>query len=48
MKNALVKEAKRGADGRIIMRGEIYDAEDKKDVIERFAALIKPHKFGGK
>ena len=43
-----MKETERGADGRIIMRGKIYNAENKKDVIERFAALVKPHKFGGK
>lgn len=45
---ARVDEAVRDSEGRIVMRGEIYNAEDKNDILGKFTALAKPHKFNGK
>ena len=45
---ARVDEAEKNAKGQIIMRGEIYNAEDEQDILGTFEALAKPHKFGGK
>ena len=45
---ARVDEAEKNAEGQIIMRGEIYNAEDEQDILGTFEALAKPHKFGGK
>ncbi len=45
---ARVDEAVRDSEGRIVMRGEIYNAEDKNDILGKFTALAKPHTFGGK
>ena len=45
---ARVDEAVRDSEGRIVMRGEIYNTEDKNDILGKFTALAKPHKFNGK
>ncbi|NLB83846.1 MAG: hypothetical protein GX791_06335 [Synergistaceae bacterium] len=45
---ARVYEAEKNAEGHIIMRGEIYNADDEKDILATFEALAKPHKFAGK
>jgi hypothetical protein len=45
---ARVDDAARDSEGRIVMQGEIYNAEDKNDILGKFTALAKPHKFGGK
>lgn len=45
---ARVEEAFKDPDGRIVMKGEIFNADDEEDVLGTFEALAKPHKFGGK
>lgn len=45
---ARVDEAVRDYEGMIVMRGEIYNYADKKDILGKFTALAKPHTFGGK
>ena len=45
---ARVSEAEKNTKGQIVMRGEIYNAEDENDLLGSFEALTKPHKFGGK
>lgn len=45
---ARVDEAEKNAGGQIVMRGEIYNADDEKDILGTFQALAKPHQFGGK
>ena len=45
---ARVDEAVRDFDGMIVMRGEIYNYADKKDILGKFKALAKPHKYGGR
>jgi len=45
---ARVDEAEKNPKGQIVMRGEIYNAEDENDLLGSFEALAKPHKFGGK
>lgn len=46
--HARVDEAEKNAGGQIVMRGEIYNADDEKDILGTFEAVAKPHKFGGK
>ncbi len=45
---ARVDEAEKNSKGQVVMRGEIYNAEDENDLLGSFEALVKPHKFGGK
>ena len=45
---ARVNEAEKNDEGQIVMRGEIYNADDEKDIIATFEAVAKPHKSGGK
>ncbi len=45
---ARVDEAEKNSKGQIVMRGEIFNAEDENDLLGSFVALAKPHKFGGK
>lgn len=45
---ARVDTAERDDSGRIIMRGEIYNAEDKTDRPGKFEALAKAHNYQGK
>ncbi|MGI6782840.1 MAG: hypothetical protein ACOX5A_01325 [Aminivibrio sp.] len=45
---ARVDEAYEDVNGRVVMKGEIYNYDDKSDIIGKFTALSKPHKFGGK
>ncbi len=45
---ARVDEAVKNSEGRIVMRGEIYNAEDETDILGTFEAVAKPHKFAGK
>jgi hypothetical protein len=45
---ARVDEAYWDMDGRIIMKGELYNAKDKDDILGKFEAAAKPHKFGKK
>lgn len=45
---ARVDEAEKNDKGQIVMRGEIYNADDEKDILGTFEAVAKPHKFGGK
>ena len=45
---ARVDEATQGASGRIVMAGELYNVKDKSDILGRFEAVAKPHKYGRK
>lgn len=45
---ARVDEAKRDNSGRIIMRGELYNADDPDDKPGKFEATAKPHIHDGK
>ena len=45
---ARVDEAEKNSKGQIVMRGEIYNAEDENDLLGSFEAVAKQHKFGGK
>lgn len=45
---ARVDEAYVDVNGRVVMKGEIYNHGDKSEIIGKFTALARPHKFGGK
>ncbi len=45
---AAVLKAAKTADGNISMEGEVYNAEDRKDILGTFKALAKPHTWNGK
>ena len=45
---ARVDKAEKKTSGQIVMTGELYNADDKDDILGTFEALAKPHKFGGK
>ncbi|MGE9986604.1 hypothetical protein ACQRA4_13250 [Desulfovibrio sp. SGI.169] len=46
--HARVDEARQGADGVIEMKGIIYNADDKEDILGNFIAQAKPHTWKGK
>ena len=45
---ASVKEAVADASGQVVMRGELYNAEDETEILGTFEAVAKPHVFVGK
>ena len=45
---ARVDKADNNSSGRIVMTGEIYNAEDKDDKPGKFEAVAKPYKYGGR
>ena len=45
---AAVKKAVRTGDGLVRMSGDIYNAEDEKDVLGTFTAVARPHAWNGK
>lgn len=46
--HARVDDAAKNASGRIVMRGEIYNADDEGDKMGAFEAVAKPHTWAGK
>ena len=46
--HAAVTKAETGKDGLVHMSGEVYNAEDRKDVLGTFTALARPHTWNGK
>jgi hypothetical protein len=45
---ARVDKAVQNSSGRIVMTGELYNADNKDDKLGTFEAVAKPHKFGGR
>jgi hypothetical protein len=45
---ARVDKAVQNAAGQIVMTGELYNIEDKADILGSFEAVAKPYKYGGK
>ena len=45
---ARVDNAAKNPSGNVVMTGELYNAEDAKDILGTFEAVAKPHKYGGK
>lgn len=45
---ACVSTAETSADGLIVMRGELYNAEDRNDILGTFTATARPHKWNGR
>ena len=43
-----VMKAQTGKDGLVRMSGEVYNAEDRKDVSGTFKAIARPHTWNGK
>ena len=41
-------KAQTGKDGLVRMSGEVYNAEDRKDVSGTFKAIARPHTWNGK
>jgi hypothetical protein len=45
---ARVDKVEKDSSGRFIMKGELYNADDKSDILGSFEALAKSYKYGGR